>query len=297
MRWIDKCIDCLKKSSIVPRIVVIDNCSTDQTVDHIKEYYPDIHLITNKENKGFGQANNQGIEYAYSNNATHFFLLNQDAYVRPDTIERLVRVQKEFGVEVVSPVHLNGSGKTIDGSFGNYILHSNDHKKIMTDYLICSLEPYYKADYINAACWLLSRGIIVKVGGFDPLFSHYGEDNNYCQRVVYHHGTIAFVPNTFVCHDREDKGNITVYNKNSIRAIFLKLSANVNNQNQFFNINLLRWYCHILKILFIGLLKFDFTNVRQILKDVLFYIGNIKQIKKSCKINREEGPSWLGIQI
>ena len=123
--WIDKCIGSLKKSSIQNQIIVIDNFSTDQTINYIKENYPDVLIIQNKNNLGFGKANNIGLNYAIEENADYIFLLNQDAWVEPDTIKYLVEFQKmnkEFGI--VSPIHLNGKGSELDKNFSTCITFS-----------------------------------------------------------------------------------------------------------------------------------------------------------------------------
>ncbi|WP_332021806.1 glycosyltransferase family 2 protein, partial [Kaistella sp.] len=53
MRWIDKCIDTIKEDHIELKIVVIDNNSTDGTVEYIKENFPDIQILPQNENLGF----------------------------------------------------------------------------------------------------------------------------------------------------------------------------------------------------------------------------------------------------
>ena len=61
---------------------------------------------------------------------------------------------------------------------------SNDPCLFMSDSYTQQLENYYEVDFVNAAAWLLSRECIDKVGLFDSLFFHYGEDVNYCQRLI-----------------------------------------------------------------------------------------------------------------
>ena len=71
MKWLDKCLGSLRESTIPIHPVIIDN-SSDETVEYISTNYPEVHIIINDINRGFGQANNQGIEYAYKQGATHF---------------------------------------------------------------------------------------------------------------------------------------------------------------------------------------------------------------------------------
>jgi GT2 family glycosyltransferase len=65
--------------------------------------------------------------------------------------------------------------------------------------------------FINAAAWLVPKTTFEIIGGFDPIFYHYGEDNNFCQRALFHNLKIGVVPNSYIKHDREMRksSNIT----------------------------------------------------------------------------------------
>ena len=63
-RWIDRCLGSLRESVHPVDTVVIDNCSSDSTIQLIEQRYPEVRLIKNKENLGFGRANNIGMEIA-----------------------------------------------------------------------------------------------------------------------------------------------------------------------------------------------------------------------------------------
>ena len=158
MKWIESCLNALKASILHTEIVIVDNCSSDNTITYIKSNYPEIHIIRNEKNKGFGQANNQGIEYAYSKGATHFFLCNQDLYVKPDTIENLTRIQDKYGLFVVSPLQMNGLFELLDQSFYNAFVKNNNH--FVSDLICQNLSDYYETSYVPAAAWLISKECI-----------------------------------------------------------------------------------------------------------------------------------------
>jgi len=101
MKWIDKCLKDVLQSDIKVNIILVDNCSTDETVHFVRNNYPNIDLVQTDENLGFGRANNIGIKKAIQNDADYVFLLNQDGYVEKDTISKLVLFQidhPEYGV-------------------------------------------------------------------------------------------------------------------------------------------------------------------------------------------------------
>jgi len=89
-QWIDKCIKSVLDSSIHAAILVVDNYSIDSTCQILKKKYPEVTLIESKENAGFGKANNIGMEYIINNGFEYAFLLNQDAWIEKNTIEKLL---------------------------------------------------------------------------------------------------------------------------------------------------------------------------------------------------------------
>lgn len=204
IKWIDKCLTSVLNSSIPVSVIVVDNCGTDDTVKFIKANFSEIILLEQNENFGFGKANNIGIKMAYESGANYVFLLNQDAWVETDTIEKLVLAhQKEPEYGVISPIHLNGKGDALDYNFSNYIIPSNC-KYIYSDIFLKSIEDkIYKISFVNAAAWLVSRECIEKIGGFNPSFYHYGEDDNYIQRLKFHAFKVGVLATSTICHDRE----------------------------------------------------------------------------------------------
>ncbi len=202
MPWIQKCLESCEDYSVI----IIDNASTDNTVNFIEENYPSVEIHPQSENLGFGQANNLGIGYALEKDAEYVFLLNQDAYLHSGCIESLINNQKlnpDFGI--LSPIHLNGNGDRMDQNFSNYMTYKNNIDFYSDFVLNKDLKEIYEVPFVNAAGWLLSRDILKTVGGFDPIFFHYGEDDNYCQRARYHNFKIGVVPFAFLNHDREGR--------------------------------------------------------------------------------------------
>ena len=83
MQWLARCLS----SCIGYDVIVVDNASTDKTITFIKENFPDVKLIKQNSNLGFGQANNIGLSIALKEDVDYIFLLNQDAYLQPETIK------------------------------------------------------------------------------------------------------------------------------------------------------------------------------------------------------------------
>lgn len=205
-KWVDTCFTSLRKSSLPVEVVVIDNGSTDNTISLIQTNFPEVDLVISNENLGFGKANNIGLKKALDASADYVFLLNQDAWVDFDTIEKLVLAQKtnpEFGV--LSPIHLTGNGEQMDANFYDCFTEKNQNKSLRNILSAPSIQAF-DIRFVNAALWLISKKCLEEVGGFDSLFYHYGEDKNYIHRVKYHGFKLGVVPAAFGYHDRQTRG-------------------------------------------------------------------------------------------
>jgi len=76
-QWIRRCLEHLLHSSVASHIIILDNKSTDDTIEILKSFLENIELIKLSSNLGFGGANNIGIQRALELGYSHIFLLNQ----------------------------------------------------------------------------------------------------------------------------------------------------------------------------------------------------------------------------
>lgn len=204
MPWIDRCFLSLRRSSVPLIPVVVDNGSLDCTVACIQCNYPEVKVLVNETNQGFGRANNLGIRYALDHGAEYLFLLNQDAWIFEETISRILAAYTT-DYAILGPVHLEKTASRIEGNFTDFTPKSF-LMNLLGDSLSGCLRQVYEVPFTSAAAWLLPRATLERVGGFDPLFFHYGEDNNYCHRVLYHGLKIGIVPTAKICHDTRRNG-------------------------------------------------------------------------------------------
>ncbi len=233
MKWAERCFSSLRKSSISVQTIVVDNCSTDGTQDFIKENFPEVELIQNPENLGFGKANNIGIETAYRNGADFFYLMNQDAWIFENSIQKLLDVYDNYPqkseVGILSPMHLDGNENKLDIFLDKYI-SQNFETRMISDFYLNSVKPYYEISFINAAHWFIPKDTIENVGGFNPYFFHYGEDNEYVNRLKFHGKKIILCPESKVVHDGKQELNKVNYLK--YQDLFLETKIlNPNYEN------------------------------------------------------------------
>lgn len=217
MKWAERCFTSLRHSSVQVQCIVIDNGSSDGTQEYIKNHFPEVHFIQSEQNLGFGKANNIGIETAYKKGADFFYLMNQDAWLYEESLEKLLEVYHSHPntaeIGIISPVHIDGTEKKLDIFLDKYIAYNCEKTRLISDLYFQSLKPYYELDFVNAAHWLLPKKTIEKVGGFNPYFFHYGEDNEYVNRVHFHKMKIILVPASKVVHDGKQSLNKIDYSK------------------------------------------------------------------------------------
>lgn len=231
MKWIERCLSALRQSTHPVTTIVIDNHSTDGTPDFIASHFPEVILEAKQENLGFGQGNNVGLRYALDNGFDYVMLLNQDAYLQPRAMEELLKVAD--GHNLFSPLHLSGDGTHLDWFFRESLRMADID---LLDNLLIDrkFRPTYEVGEVCAACWFMPIDILRTVGGFNPLFFHYGEDNNYYTRLVYHRRKTIVVPSAQVWHDRDMFGNEKVYQqrkiKNRIYVVFCDPNLNTRQR-------------------------------------------------------------------
>ena len=228
-KWIDKCFSSIANSSIPIKVLAIDNASTDGTPKTIREKYPQVEVIETGQNLGFGKANNIGLKRVLKEKADYAFLLNQDAWVEKNIIANLIAIHQrhpEFGV--LAPLQLNGTGSLIDSLFYEYSVVPC--RQLISDLFKTASERkiVYKTNFANAACWLLPRTTIEQIGGFDPLFPHYGEDDDYINRIKFHKMDVGLCPLEIVFHDREERKPETNIQK-LLNYSFIRLLSELKN--------------------------------------------------------------------
>lgn len=222
LQWYSQCFSSLEASSIPLDIFVVDNASSDNTTDFIRKNFSNINLVCLSKNIGFGQANSMGMQYALDNAYNYVFLLNQDAWVEKDTIEKLVDVhQRNSQYGILSPVHLNATKTALEINFRNFATPQWGCNDFFSDLYCGRTKEVYETNFVNASAWLISRKCLQTVGYFDPIFFHYGEDDNYVYRANYHMFKVGIVPAARIVHDSERRIIAKVFVDNERRKNLL----------------------------------------------------------------------------
>ncbi len=236
MKWAERCFSSLRKSSAPVHTIVVDNGSTDGTQDYIQTHFPEVDFIQSSENLGFGKANNIGIEKAYKAGADFFYLMNQDAWIFEDSIQKMLDVYQEYPnkeeIGILSPMHLDGSEKKLDLHFENYLGKYAKTNRLLSDIYLQQPKSWYEIDFVNAAHWFLPKTAIEQIGGFNPFYFHYGEDYDYINRLTFQKKKIVVCLYSRVVHDTKQQSKV----QNAEEAYIEKwLSLRLQKQTQFMN--------------------------------------------------------------
>jgi GT2 family glycosyltransferase len=156
---------------------------------------------------GFGVGNNVGIAYALNKQAKYIFLLNQDGYVTTDTISHLLSfLEQNQDIGLVSPLHCSPDlehldQKTLRAYMQTYAV------EYLSDACVSHVKDYYIIRGVNAAAWFVRSSVFRQVGGFDPLFFMYGEDDDLIARFAFHNIRFALLPSAKFVHLRQSSSS------------------------------------------------------------------------------------------
>ncbi len=290
-RWYEHCFSSLRESSMPVHTIVVDNASNDGTVEFIKEKYPEIHLIESKENLGFGRANNIAMRYALDHGCDYVFLLNQDAWVEPNTLEKLIEIHQrhqEYGI--LGPVQVNAEKtKVLNGVIKFLVNPDSVNLDLFSDLLMGTVEEVYPVAEINAAAWLLPRKTLETVGGFDPIFLHYGEDWNYLSRTLYHKMKVGLTPHHMVVHDCKDHVEQPRGYGIGFDKWLLQRAADIQYPDTQVD-DMIKYYR---RTAFSKLLAFHRSTFKENYEASRFLKKHKKEIVRSRKQNKKVEASWL----
>ena len=206
------CLESLysKSTNIVFDTTVVDNDSHDGTTDIIEQYFPDVKLIKNHTNAGFGSANNLALR---ESTAEFVFLLNPDILLLNDAIEILTKFMDEHQEaavcgcnlfsEVMEPQPCYGHFPSLNQIFWEQLLknifreHYKKHFSLITKN--DSSVPLV-VDYVSGSNMFIRRKILDQVGYFDEDFFLYYEETELTFRINKQGYKIFLVPKAKLIH-------------------------------------------------------------------------------------------------
>jgi hypothetical protein len=206
-----RCLEALYEDlgQLKAEVIVVDNGSTDESHKAVRENFPDVEILLNVANIGFGAANNQAFERC---TGRFVLMLNSDAFLRRGALGAMIRyLEGRPRVAVVGPKLRNANGTLQascyrfptptrawtenlwlsrvvppDSKYGDSRLWSHDREKLV--------------DWVTGACLLVRREAIEEIGGIDEDFFMYSEETDWQRRMTIAGWQIGFTPEAEVTH-------------------------------------------------------------------------------------------------
>ncbi|HEY7792584.1 MAG TPA: glycosyltransferase family 2 protein [Gaiellaceae bacterium] len=204
--WIEQSLASVREVETV----VVDNGSTDGTVDVVRELFPDVTLIE-QENRGLAAGWNVGMAAA---SGRYFLILNADAWMTEGSLARLVEfADSRPDAAVIGPRLLN-----TDGTLQRSVRGVPTLWRLATEYFFLRklapgsrlLNAFYAGGFdhdqvrdvevVMGACMLVRRAAVDQVGGLDEAFFLFSEETDWCRRFTDAGWTVVFFPGAECVH-------------------------------------------------------------------------------------------------
>ena len=213
---------------------VVDNASGDDSILRVRHGFPEVTVLENPANIGFGGGNNVGIARAIADNAALILLLNNDTVVNPHTLAGLVAAMDshpEAGV-VGAKIHYYDQPNLL--WFAGGVLHpdagSVRHRGIK-EQDTGQFDLLQPSDFITGCCLLFRREVYDRIGGLDSAYFAYYEDADFCLRARRAGFTILYEPAASLLHKVSSTSawdsNVYLYFNLRNRLLFLRKNSSL----------------------------------------------------------------------
>jgi len=208
--------DCLRSiyeqpSRLACEVIVIDNASSDRSVEAIRRAFPQVRLIENKENRGFAAANNQGMAVA---SGRYLLLLNSDTIVLDNALDKAVQFAGEQPDAAVVGCRVLNPDKTLQRTCFMFPSLANMFLAISYVYKLFPRNKFFgrermtwwdrsdvrEVDVVTGCFMLVRREAIDEVGVMDERFFMYGEETDWCYRFKEAGWKVLFTPVAEIIH-------------------------------------------------------------------------------------------------
>ncbi len=200
-KFLKDCLTSLSRINYQPvEILVVDNNSSDGSVEFVKQKFPQAKLIANRQNYGFAKGNNLGLKAA---TGEYILFLNNDTVVTPDFLRLMIEdFQQDLTLGCIQPQMRMMTDKTRLDEAGAYLAFNGFlyHYGYRKDYRLPNYQVPREIFSAKGACMLIPRKVIAKVGGFDEDFFIFFEETDLCYRIWLAGYTVRYEPRSVIYH-------------------------------------------------------------------------------------------------
>lgn len=264
-------------------VILVDNGSSDDSVEFVKSKYPDIKIVESKKNLGFAGGNNLGFKQA---KGKYILFLNNDTIVTKDFLGKLVVfMEKRSDVGIVQPKILFHRPGTIlhhrINSIGSFLLSSGFLFHLDYGQKDKFKKEPYEIFSAYGACFLARKSLLDKIGLFDNRYFAYFEETDLCHRVWLFGLKVMILPETLIYHKgatTAQKLPIAFIQFHSFKNRLYTYLKNLDSSNliKIFIPHLL--VCEVSSLLYLAFGKPSYTFAIQ--KAILWNIFNLNNLLK-----------------
>ncbi len=277
-----ECVNSLKKINYKNyKIIIVDNASSDDSLNVLKEKVNDVTIIGSKKNLGFAGGNNLGIKYALDHNSDYIMLLNNDTLVKADFLDNMLKsFNKDSSIGLVGCKIMYYPEKNIIWYGGGYI---DWFKFIGTHYGMGQVDKGQydnekEIDFMTGCCMLAKREVFEKAGLLSEDYFMYFEDVDFCVKIKNFGYKIWYNPGAVIYHKvglssggEESPFSIKWCTKN--RLLFMNHYKNNVSGFNFILSNIFFYFTRIIRY-FQYMIKGEKSKASSIIKGIRKYNSN-----------------------
>ena len=196
-KYLEKCITSIQNQTYQNfEIILVDNSSTDGSVEFVENKFPNITIIKNEKNLGFAEGNNIGIKKA---RGEIIGLFNPDAIADENWLSNLVESLNSS--EKIAAV--TGKMYYLGDKYGKNAVFCTWSKMNSFSAMPVNFhddEPQSKVDYLSGSAMLVKKSVIDKIGVIDPGYFLYFEETDWCARMIRAGYDLIYTPKAIVWH-------------------------------------------------------------------------------------------------
>jgi len=220
-----KAIEMLSESGKLTEVYVVDNASTDGSIDFLQPLFPSFYFVRNRENTGFAKANNQALARC---RGEFVLFLNPDTILAEDTLNLCINyLDSQPRAGALGPRMIDGAGNYLKESKRGFpspaasfykmtgVTRLFPRSKIFSAYYAGHLpeRTTHSVSVLSGAFMLIRKTVLDEIGGFDERFFMYAEDIDLSYRIIQAGYVNYYFPETTIIHfkgesTRKDSGYV-----------------------------------------------------------------------------------------
>lgn len=195
-QFIQPLLASLASQTLPPALTwLVDNASHDETVHIARAGGRDLNVVQMDQNHGYGVACNRGLQEAIGAGAEYCALINQDMVIDPRYFQTLIHeMDRDQGLGALTGFILDYEGLRFN-HFRVYL-----PPEFWEDLFFDRVKPTYYREFVPATALVVRSKMLMDIGGFDPIFFMYSEDNDLLRRAAAAGWRSGISPAARACH-------------------------------------------------------------------------------------------------